>query len=89
MSKPLCDICGKPADQYPNWILSRGEQMHVGCMASNRRDLVAHLKSLLDAMDALFLKPDPEQFKPGDQEYVMDSERLSARAAIEKVKGQP
>lgn len=40
-----CEICGKPATQYPNVILTRGHCYHVGCMADKFQELlIAHSK---------------------------------------------
>lgn len=47
-------------------------------------DLLDHLVSLLDALDRQYDPPNPQAFPPGTTEYVLDNERLVARAAIAK-----
>jgi hypothetical protein len=40
-----CEICGKPQSPYPNWIISKGHQYHVGCLADAFDELrQAHAK---------------------------------------------
>lgn len=44
--------------------------------------LVAALTGLLDALDRQYGEPQPDRFLPGTTEYVLDNERLAARAAL-------
>ena len=43
-----CEICGKPQSPYPNWIVSKGHAMHVGCMADFLDEIKAAYAQLLD-----------------------------------------
>lgn len=42
-----CHICGKPRGRYPNWILTHGRQMHVGCLANHHDELLRALQDVL------------------------------------------
>jgi hypothetical protein len=40
-----CDICGKAGGHYPNWLVSRGRNYHVGCLARAFDELrLAHVQ---------------------------------------------
>ena len=41
-----CEVCGKPQSPYPNWIITKGRQMHVGCMADALEKAEAKVKEL-------------------------------------------
>jgi len=47
-----CEICEKPAENYPNFVLSHGARYHVGCLATDYRLLKEAHTQLLDRANA-------------------------------------
>ena len=44
----FCALCGKPPAPYPNWVLSKGQAFHLGCLIADYHEVKAAHRKLFD-----------------------------------------
>lgn len=86
LTKGFCRSQGYVPEPVPDWLsndTARPAPDDPCADVREERDLYRrHLVLLLDALDSQYDPPNPDLFPPHTTEYVLDNERLAARAAL-------